>query len=250
MKHLVIPDCQVKAGVLLEHLEWAGRYICEKRPDVVVMIGDFADMPSLSSFDKGKKSFEGRRYKTDITAARKGMETLLTPLAKEKGYKPRLVLTMGNHEERINWAVDSDPKLDGTISQDDLGYAADGWEVVPFLKPICIDGIMYAHYFTSGPMGRPVASAAALLTKKHQSCVMGHVQQRQIAYATKANGKQITGLFAGAFYQHSESYLGPQGNQHWRGLWVLHEVHDGSFDEMPVSIEYLKRKFAPKGRRK
>lgn len=248
-KHLVIPDCQVKDGVPLQHLEWAGKYIAEKRPDVVVMIGDFADMPSLSSFDKGKKSFEGRRYKTDITAARKGMDILLTPIVKAKGYNPRLVLTMGNHEQRIVWAVDSDPKLEGTMSLDDLGYAADGWEVVPFLKPISIDGIMYAHYFTSGPMGRPVASAASLLTKKHQSCVMGHVQNRQIAYATKGDGTQITGLFAGTFYQHHEDYLPPQENYHWRGLWVLHEVQDGSFDEMPVSIEYLKRKYTGKKKR-
>lgn len=98
-------------------------------------------------------------------------------------------------------------------------------------------------------MGRPVTSAAALLSKKHMSCVMGHVQGRQIAYATRADGSEITGLFVGAYYLHNESYMSYQGNKHWRGLWVLHEVANGSFDEMPVSIEYLKRKYTGKKKR-
>ena len=76
MKHLIIPDTQVKRGVDLSYLEWIGKYIVDKKPDVIVQIGDFADMPSLSSYDVGKKSFEGRRYKDDIEAAREGMDIL------------------------------------------------------------------------------------------------------------------------------------------------------------------------------
>ena len=71
MKHLIIPDTQVKRDVDLSYLEWIGKYIVDKKPDVIVQIGDFADMPSLSSYDVGKKSFEGRRYKDDIEAAEK-----------------------------------------------------------------------------------------------------------------------------------------------------------------------------------
>ena len=37
-------------------------------------------MSSLSSFDVGKKTFEGRRYRNDIEAAHEGMETLLGPI--------------------------------------------------------------------------------------------------------------------------------------------------------------------------
>src|SRR3990167_785203 len=249
MKHLVLPDCQTKAGVPLDHLKWAGQYIVDKKPDVIVMIGDFADMESLSSYDVGKKSFEGRRYKQDIDIAHKAMDLLLSPIEAynkknpKKKYLPRKVLTLGNHEDRISRVIESDPKWDGVVSLKDLGYEERGWEVYPYLEPVVIDGVAYCHFFTSGVMGRPVASAAALLSKKHQSCIMGHVQGRQIAYGTRADGTQITGLFVGGFYQHDEDYLKWQGNKHWRGLWVLHEVKDGSFDEMPVSISYLKRKY-------
>lgn len=251
-KHLVIPDTQVKEGVPLDHLTWCGKYIVEKKPDTVIMIGDFADMESLSMYDVGKKQFEGRRYKKDIEVAHQGMELLLQPLKefndkarrnKERQYHPRMVLTLGNHEDRIQRAVESDPKLEGVIQVDDLRYRDYGWEVVPFLEPVIIDGVAYCHYFTSGVLGKPVTSATALVAKKHQSCVMGHVQGRQIAYGTRADGKQLTGLFVGGFYQHDEEYLKWQGNKHWRGIWVLHEVDDGQFDEMPVSLNYLKRKY-------
>jgi hypothetical protein len=252
MKHLIIPDTQCKPGVPLDHLEWAGKYIVDKKPDVVVMIGDFADMESLGQYDVGKKSFEGRRYKLDIECAHKAMETLLGPIweynnnAKKnhkERYTPRLVLTLGNHEDRISRCIEADAKLEGMLTLDDLKYKEYGWEVVPYLEPIVIDGVAYCHFFTSGVLGKPVTSANALITKKHQSCIMGHVQGRQIAYGTRADGVQLTGLFVGGFYQHDEAYLKWQGNKHWRGLWVLHEVKDGSFDEMPVSMGYLKRKY-------
>lgn len=251
-KHMVIPDTQIKEGVPLDHLAAAGRYAAAKKPDTIVMIGDFADMESLGQYDIGKKSFEGRRYKKDLEIAKAAMGILMEPIwaeqqrlktNKEKQWKPRLILTLGNHEDRINRAVESDPKLEGTISIDDLGYADFGWEVVPFLEPVVVDGVAYCHYFTSGIMGKPVTSASALLNKRHMSAVMGHVQGRQIAYATRADGQQMTGLFVGGFYQHDEAYLKWQGNKHWRGIWMLHEVDDGQFDEMPVSISFLMNKY-------
>ena len=243
----------MKEGVPLDHLRFAGNYAAKKKPDVIVCIGDFADMASLCYYDIGKKSFEGRRYQTDIEVAVAAMDMFMTPIwneqnrlrrNKEKIWNPRLVLTLGNHEERINKAVDNDAKLEGVLSIDNLRYKDFGFEVYPYLEPVCIDGIMYSHFFTSGVMGRPVTSATQLLNKKHQSCIMGHVQGRQIAYATKADGSQITAIFVGGFYQHDEEYLGPQGNaQTWRGIWVFHQVKDGSFDEMPVSINFLKQKY-------
>jgi hypothetical protein len=123
------------------------------------MIGDFADMPSLSSYDKGTKSFEGRRYKKDVEAVKKGMELLVSPFAKIRGYDPEMILTLGNHEDRIDRAVESDPKLDGMLSIEDLGYEAFGWKVYPFLKPVTVDGVTYCHFMPSGQMGRPCTSA-------------------------------------------------------------------------------------------
>ena len=43
-KHLVIGDTQVKPGISLAYLSWIGKYIVDKQPEVIVMIGDFADI--------------------------------------------------------------------------------------------------------------------------------------------------------------------------------------------------------------
>lgn len=244
-KHFVLPDVQAKSGVPLDHLEWAGKYVAEKRPDVIVCIGDFADMPSLSSYDKSKKSFEGRRYKKDIAASHEAMELFMAPIREAEDYYPELILTLGNHEHRINRAVEDAAQLEGLISISDLEYERWGWRVVPFLEPETIDGVVYSHFFTSGCMGRPVSSARALLNKKHISCVMGHVQKRDIDVQYNALGQRLTSIFVGAYYQHDEDYLTPQENAAtWRGVWMLNEVRNGEFDEMPVSLDYLKRRYA------
>jgi hypothetical protein len=224
----------------------------EKKPDVVVNIGDFADMPSLSSYDVGKRSFEGRRYTSDIAAAQEGMETLLAPLkaynnkmrrTRHATYVPQLVLTLGNHENRINRAVNDDAKLEGLISCNDLAYERLGWKVYPFLGVVVINGVAYSHYFVTGVAGRPASSASAQLNKKHQSCIAGHQQGLQIATGNHADGRMITSVIAGSCYEHDEDYLGPQGNRHWRGMLVLNDVHDGEFEIMPVSLKYLKGKY-------
>ncbi len=229
-----------------------GNYIVDKKPEVVIQIGDFADMPSLSSYDVGKKSFEGRRYKSDIEAAHEGMEALLAPLksynakmrrTKHALYTPRLVLTLGNHEQRIAKATENDPKLDGTIGLSDLKYKEFGWEVYNFLKPVIIDGIAYCHFFTSGVMGRPVASARHLVQKKHMSCTMGHVQNWEMHREVSADGRPVLGLFCGSAYEHDEDYLGPQGNTYDRGIWMKHEVANGAYQPMFVSLKYLKENY-------
>src|SRR5512139_1158350 len=250
--HMVIPDTQVKPGHDFTYLNKIGKYMVDKKPDTIVQIGDFADLESLSSYDKGKKSFEGRRYLADIKASHDAMQAFLEPLKeyntkakknKEKRYNPRMILTMSNHENRINRAVELQPELEGVLTTDHLEYEKFGFEVYPFLEVVHVDGVAYSHFFTSGILGRPVTSARALLTKKHQSCVMGHVQTMDIATDYRADGTPILGLFAGCCYEHNEDYLGPQGNAHFRGFHMLYEVKNGSFYHHAISLAYINEKY-------
>ena len=250
MKIIVLPDVQAKDGVDFSFLTSIGNFILKEKPDVVVNIGDFADMESLSSYDVGKKSFEGRSFQSDIWAARTAMDALLTPLYefnakakknKDKQYKPRMVLTLGNHEQRILTAINNDRKLDGLISIDDLPYQ--DWEVYPFLDVVTIEGVAFSHYFTSGPMGRPIGTAQQMLNKLHMSAFAGHQQGRQVAYGKTASGKPLTAIICGSCYEHDEAYLGAQGNNHFRGLYVLNDVKDGSFNEVAVPLSTIVANF-------
>lgn len=252
LRILVIPDCQVRDGVPLDHLTWAGKAILDYRPDVIVNIGDFADMPSLSQHDKaGSKYFEGLRYTKDIETTHAAMKLLLAPLRerqailkknKEKVYKPRMVMLLGNHENRINRAINNNPVLEGLISTKDLGYEKD-WEVHEFLKPVFINGVGFSHYWPTGAMGRPASSAAAIISKLHMSCIAGHQQGKQVAYGKRADGTPVCSIIAGSYYLHDEDYMDSLSNKHWRGIVMLHEVKNGSFDEMFLSIDYLRSKY-------
>lgn len=257
-KHLVIPDTQIKPGTdaepfPTEHIEWIANYIIEKQPDVIVLIGDWADMPSLSSYDKGKKSFEGRTYRNDILAANDALQKLMAPIEAEakrsysshkKRWTPRKIITLGNHEHRIPRAIETQRELDGLISVDDLFFKQWGFEVYPFLQPVIVDGVAYCHYFVSGQLGKPVTSARMLLQKHHMSCFAGHQQGKDIAYGKRADGSRLTGIISGSCYLHDEAYLNAQTNNVWKGIWMLNEVVNGSFDEMPVSLNFLREKYS------
>lgn len=250
---LVIPDTQVKPDSDLDHLEWLGNYIAKKKPDHIVHLGDHWDMPSLCSYDFGKKSFEGRRYHKDVEAGHEGMVRLLTPLwklqakqrkNKKRVYEPEMTFIVGNHENRINRTTEVDPKLDGLVSMYDLDISSYGWYESPFLEVEVIEGVAFSHYFTSGIMGRPVSSSRMMLQKKAMSCVMGHVQTAEVSFQRRADGKQMTGLFAGIYYQHDEAYLTAQTNSDWRGVWMLHDVKEGEFALQQVSMDHLKKKYS------
>ena len=79
-RHLYIPDVQIRPGDDTKFLRNIGNYIIDKTPEVLICGGDFADMPSLSSYDVGSKSYEGRRYLKDVVAAQQAMVELLTPI--------------------------------------------------------------------------------------------------------------------------------------------------------------------------
>lgn len=243
--HLVIPDIQARDGVPLEHMGWIGNYIVEKQPDVIVQIGDFADMPSLNSHGKPKHQ-EMQRYLKDVAAVHRAQEMLLAPIEAYNRtaavkYQPRRVITKGNHEFRIQRVVDENPWLEGKVSEHDLGFEEHGWEVHDFLKVVEIDGIEYSHYFITGNKGNPCSTAQALLKARSRSATMGHTQYYDMA--VHRNTLQRA-LFCGVCYLHDEDYLTPQGNNVRRQIVMKHEVHDGRYDLMEVSLNFLKKRYS------
>src|SRR5574343_467016 len=117
--HLVIPDSHATPEFNNDRADWLGELILDVKPDVLVHIGDSCDLSSLSSYDKGKASFQGRNYKADINAHLDFQERMFAPLKKAKRKLPYSVFFIGNHEHRITRAIDLSPELDGAISLKD-----------------------------------------------------------------------------------------------------------------------------------
>ena len=239
---VVIPDTQVKAGVPMEHLTWAGKFILDRKPDIVVHIGDHWDFPSLSYYDRGKKCFEGRRFKTDIDAGNEGMNLLTREYrGKKRTYTPEEHFFMGNHENRVDRVIEESPWLEDIVSLKLCDLR--GWQVHKFLEPADIQGVLFCHYFYNPRNGKPwTGMAETVLKNVGRSFVQGHRQGLSAALHQLPTGGRRRGVVAGSFYIHNESYLGEQGD-HWRGILELNEVLDGDFDLAEVSLDYLRRKY-------
>lgn len=252
-RHLVIPDTQVKPGVDTLHIDWAAQAIVDYMPDVIVVLGDFWDFPSLNRHDEpGSIGMENSRYQADLDAGNDAFARLCKPMNDEidrrakfhrKRWAPRKVFLRGNHEDRADRVARNEPKWNGVIGSHNC-HTLD-FEVHPFLEIVDIDGIAYSHFFSNIHSGRPIGGTIPnRLNKIGRSFVQGHEQGMRYGMEQYPGKIRRHGLVAGSFYLHEESYRGLQGNDEWRGIVVLNEVNNGTYDVMPISLEYLRRKYS------
>lgn len=244
---LVIPDSHAHPDHNNKRYDRLGKYILDVRPSIVVNLGDVSDMPSLCSYDYGKKGFEGRRYKKDIESTVDAQERLWHPLKKAKKKLPRRVQLIGNHEDRIDRAVESDAKLEGVMGMEDLEFEYFNDEVVPFLGVTVIEGVAFSHYFTSGTMNRAIGGvhpAYSLLTKQHMSCIQGHGHNRDFAEHTAADGSRILALVAGCYIDYHMEWAGPANELWWRGVVMLRGVSNGYFDHEWISLKAIEEAYS------
>lgn len=241
--HLIIPDSHADPQHNLNRYEWLGKMIADLKPDVIVNIGDHWDMPSLSIYDRGKRGFEGRRYKKDIKA---GIEAnaIMTHYAKGAWKNAQKVFCIGNHEERIARVGANDAALDGVVGYDDLELDSFYDVVGAFLEPVIVDGVHYAHYFTSGVMGRPIGGehpAYTLVSKKHASVTQGHNHLLDYCIRHNPDGRKIMGMTVGCYFDYHADYAGPANDMYWRGIVVKNNVNRGEYNPYFMEISEVKR---------
>lgn len=246
-KLIVIPDAHAHPEYPNDRFDWLGKFIAAERPDVVLCLGDFADMPALSSYDKGKKGFEGRRYVRDVEATRDALKRL------HRGWDCERWMTIGNHEARIDRATSDNAELDGTISIDQLGYREHGWSCVPFQASVSLGGFMASHHFASGVGGRPIGGmtqAASMARLLFQSAIVGHSHTLDWARRTRPDGSRIVCLVPGCYAakeQATESWCAATGHLWWHGVAVLEGVQGGDFGELRlVTMDALRDRHTSK----
>jgi hypothetical protein len=248
--HLVIPDQHAHYAHHNKRAEWLGKLINDIKPDVVINIGDAADMPSLSGYDKGKRGFHGRTYRKDIEAHLDFQDRLWSTVRRQKKRLPRTVFCVGNHEQRIEKALDLSPELVGSIGMEDLEL--DEWydEVVPYVGgtpgTIKIDGIRYAHYFISGVMGRSIGGehpAYSILTKQFSSGTCGHSHLFDFCVRTTGDGRKVMASHCGVYQDYDSDWAG-ECNKLWtRGVLVKRNVQNGCYDPNWISLDVLKKAY-------
>ena len=254
-RHLIIPDTQIRPGVPTKHLEWIAAWALkhhESYPfDLIIQLGDWYDMPSLSSYDehgRRPKNVEGKRLRSDFDVAHEAADMFCAAIDKIDCEK---VFLRGNHENRVQRWEDDDARFEGYFEP--FAFDSWGWKEVPFLHPYKRDGIAYNHYWPINAHGDSAAggttakngcnTALAQVQRVGMSCVAGHKQGFDYSIMNNPMGQSKFGLIAGSCYLHSEEYRGPMGSREWRGIVTINDIHRGFGDIMPLSLDYLGREY-------
>lgn len=257
MNILLVGDPHASPDTDNNRFDYLGNMILELAPDMVVCMGDFGDMGSLSSYDRGKRAFEGRRYRLDIEAVHDALKRINKPLEDYNRQKksirkaqrslPIKKMLYGNHDMyRIERAINASPELEGVLDVKDLRYEEYGWQTYPFKQPVEIEGIWLNHYFPSGVKGEAIsgfAVANSLLQKNFASSIVGHSHLFDYAIRKRPDGQSIIGLSTGWFGE-KPTYEDATESLWWSGLIYLRDVKSGVFDIEQYSMERIKRLYA------
>jgi len=251
MDIIVIADTQIDQFSPIDHLHALSKYIWEHKPKHIIHIGDHWDFPSLSSYASVSDS-EGRRLVDDIDSGVDAFKAIMAytdtmnAKGKHKPYNPNKHFLMGNHENRLNRYLESNPVLKGMIDLRTI-VEQEGWTFRKMCQPLWLHDICFNHYMENSMSGRPVGGAIEnKLNKFPHSFCHGHQQQFQFGRRQNLIGKPHIGVCAGSFYMHDEAYRGAnnteiRGFTHWKAFTNRYGFidHDVEF----ISLERLLQKY-------
>lgn len=237
-----------------DRYSWLGDFLYDLKPDMVVDLGDGADMRSLNTFDtRYPQAIVSQSYQADIDHYNDAMERMRWKFRHHKRKRPTYIGFEGNHENRIKKAISHDPRLEGqrygiSFGHLQTGYWFDEYHEYTNSAPALAsyDGIIYGHYVASGNFGTAMATkhhGYSLVEKLASSATVGHTHKFSYFYKGDARPSPLHGLVVGCFKGAEEGWAG-QANQEWRkGLVVKREVANGHYDMEWVSLERLKKAY-------
>ena len=235
-----------------DRFDWLGSYIHDVKPDMVIDLGDGADMCSLNSYDTRRpQALVTQNYEKDIQCYVDSQERLRHKTKKLKKKLPTWVGFEGNHEHRIKKAIDLDPRLSGEtygISQSHLQtkefFNEYHWYENSAPSIARYNGIDFSHFFSSGNYGTAMSGvhhAYSLITHRHNSAVCGHSHKRDV-YFKDAPGS--IGMVVGCLKGHEESWAGQANKDWWHGVVLMKDVDNGRYEPDFVSLKELEKAYA------
>lgn len=236
-KILAIGDCHAcpETGEL-ERFEWLGHHITERKPDIVVVMGDFVSLNSLSAWDSDKRrKMENRRYREDVAVGNEALDTLLKSLQteqaiakqqKKKAYRPKMFFLEGNHEERLERYVDYNPVLEGSIDiLQDLKLEERGFSIIRYGEYLSANGTYFTHIPFAGN-GKPYHSTATtsslgkrILQSFSSNVVYGHTHRLEVQQVTRRGLPSIAAYNVGCYTaDKQEDYAANMVDDSWKGV--------------------------------
>jgi predicted phosphodiesterase len=252
-KIVVIGDCHVTSDQNLRRFDWLNKYLLENTPDVLIIIGDFLTLNSLSAWDRDKRLLmEGRRLEREFDFGNAALDRLEKNLSihVRTGYSnyPRLIFIEGNHEERLGRYIESHPELEGKSFSVRHRLALDdrGWEWIPYRSYVEINGIFFTHipFGKSREIsGKDICSKAELVTIG--STVFGHTHELHTSCVHKHGMKHLQQILnVGCYFEQDEEYVEGKMTNYWKGIVELTNYDYGRFDIKTISMGHLQRGYS------
>lgn len=250
---LIIPDAHARPNEDFDGLDRfraAGKLILDLKPDHVVCLGDIGDFDSLNPHKrKAADAFDGKKVRLDLDAYQSALKDIRSPVKranerhrkarrKDRIWEPTWNLLEGNHEER--WRRWPETEL---LGHDELALLAEeeGWAWTRFLDPLDIEGVLFAHYFTTGVSRKP-AGVRQILNKTHRSTVWGHTHSWSMDMQPVLGGGTLTALCAGCYKPPHRT-----GEHEWSGLTMLTDVRAGSFAVQQIPYSHVLGRYGEGG---
>jgi len=234
--------------------KYLSRFLYDLKPDMVVDLGDGADMRSLNSYDERyPKALAHQNYEKDINSYNEAQDILRQPFRSMKKKRPFWVGFEGNHENRIKKYLAANPRTEGEkfgVSFKHLQTAEwfDEYHEYENSGPAIAmyDGVAYAHYFTSG--NSPTATsglhhAYTLVQNLGCSATCGHSHKRDLSFKDGALPQGNVGLVVGCYKGADEHWAGQANKGWWHGVVVKRELENGLYEPEFVSLKQLKKMY-------
>jgi predicted phosphodiesterase len=142
---VVVADTHTNPNLQNHRASHIGKFVADHAPDYLVHLGDWADWEFASRFEDWS-SLHGRErspFKDELDDFVSFVERLSTPIA-HMSKPPKLVTTLGNHDERVWLFENTHPECEGMMWAE-LEAALSEWEVYPYRQYAFINGVGFTH---------------------------------------------------------------------------------------------------------
>lgn len=234
-----------------ERANWLGEFIFDIRPDMVIDLGDGADMKSLNSYDtRYPQALVSQSYTKDVECYNDFQERLRWKFKKNKKKKPTWIGHEGNHENRIKKYLAEHPRMEGqkhgvSFSHLQTSHWFDEYHEYTNGGPAIsnYNGVDFSHFFSSGNFGTATSGvhhAYTVINNRHNSSVCGHSHKRDL-YFKDAPGS--IGMVVGCYKGHEESWAGQANKEWWHGVVLMKDVDNGRFEPQFYSLDMLRKEY-------
>ena len=249
---LVIPDLHQcpRHPHRADVLTWCARLGSERKIKKVVQLGDWLSMDSCSRHDRNE-TVKGRTK----PSIEQDLESLADSLAAwERGrdptWKPRKVVTLGNHEDRLRCFENEHPEINGSFTDRmEEMWLQHGWTTKPFGEIHYINGVGFTH----APLihGRAMTgknAASSIANESACSLIHGHTHKFNVVRRPKIGPlDHVTIIEAGCALPYGEIEAYARNDSMtgwWWGVTVVRIQAGAILDWDCISMKTMRERYA------